>query len=477
MNTRRTTDDKSRTLADPGAGSSGPANGSSHPKSAVVPVVATTGVCTYAAMTALFPAAMAPEIATGLGVTSGFVALQISVVYAGAMVTSLLGGTLVQRIGACRASQVALMLIGAGAGTATAGAIGAFAVGSFLIGLGYGLTNPAASHLLMRFAPARRRRIIFSIKQTGVPLGGVLAGAIAPGVALALGWRSALSALAALAAVLILLLQAVRPRWDDDRDPTARLMRSPFADIGLVWSVRSLRLLSLAGPCFASIQLSLSAFTVTLLVDEMGIGIVKAGLIMSAVQIAGVAGRCRLGLGWRYRAQRRRCHLPGHDRHHRGGHCRLSDDPRVAAAFGGPCPVQPGVLSSRVERRVSRRGRETGTRQRGRQSIRRRSVLHFQWGACGAAGVLRARRRFRKLHTFIFRIGSRCGIGPRAGAGRQRWRQKRADVAVFISTRVRRRITKWGDLGDAELRRRIGDAAFTRSSEKRRQVMGVSVQH
>lgn len=296
MKRHGTSEDDSRTPTGPGASSGGPGNGSSDSTSAVIPVVATTGVCTYAAMTALFPAAMAPEVAAGLGVTSGFVALQISVVYAGAMLTSLLGGTLIQRIGACRASQVALILIGAGAGTATAGAIATFAIGSFLIGLGYGLTNPAASHLLMRFAPAHRRRIIFSVKQTGVPLGGVLAGAIAPGFALALGWQGALGAVAALAALLVLLLQPARPRWDEDRDPTARLVRSPFADIRLVWSVRSLRLLSLAGPCFASIQLSLSAFTVTLLVDDMGIGIVKAGLIMSAVQIAGVAGR--VAWGW-----------------------------------------------------------------------------------------------------------------------------------------------------------------------------------
>lgn len=264
--------------------------------SAVLAVVITTTVLTYAAMTALFPAAMAPELAAALGVPAAVVGLQISLVYAGAMITSLLGGALTRRMGACRASQIALLLLGGGAALAAAPTLATFALASLMMGLGYGLTNPAASHLLMRFAPAGRRGLIFSVKQSGVPLGGVLAGVCAPSLALMVGWQWALLSLVLLAVAAALLLQTRRASWDRDRDPRAKWMRSPFADIHLVWSNRPLRYLSLAGLCFACVQLCLSAFTVTLLVEDLQVGLLQAGLVMSAVQAAGVGGR--LLWGW-----------------------------------------------------------------------------------------------------------------------------------------------------------------------------------
>src|SRR3984957_10283375 len=70
-----------------------------------------------------------------------------------------------------------------------------------ILGLGYGPVTPASSHILVRQSPAGRRALIFSIKQTGVPLGGVLAGGIVPVLILAVGWG--LSAVAVGAAGIV----------------------------------------------------------------------------------------------------------------------------------------------------------------------------------------------------------------------------------------------------------------------------------
>ncbi|UEX77786.1 MFS transporter [Spiribacter halobius] len=258
-------------------------------------LTATTAALTFAAMTALFPAAIAPALGAALGVPAALVGLQISLVYGGAMTSSLIGGALTRRVGACRATQAALLLLGGGAALAALPSLAAFALASVLIGLGYGMTNPAASHLLARFTPSGRRGLVFSIKQTGVPLGGVLAGALAPALALGLGWQWALAALLLPAALGVLLLQPRRKAWDDDRERGVRWLASPLADLRLVWAHRPLRLLSLAGFCFAAIQLSLSVFTVTLLVEDLGVPLVQAGLVMSAVQVTGVVGRVLWG--------------------------------------------------------------------------------------------------------------------------------------------------------------------------------------
>src|SRR5262249_56944985 len=64
-------------------------------------------------------------------------------------------------------------------------------LGGFVVGLGYGPTTPASSVILVRAAPPGMFALVFSVKQTGVPAGGVLAGALAPGLIYLLGWQGA----------------------------------------------------------------------------------------------------------------------------------------------------------------------------------------------------------------------------------------------------------------------------------------------
>ncbi|AVI62246.1 hypothetical protein BB497_05755 [Halomonas sp. GFAJ-1] len=165
-----------------------------------------------------------------------------------------------------------------------------------MAGLGYGLTNPAASLLLVRFTPSQHRGLIFSIKQTGVPLGGVIAGATAPLIAVTLGWQTGLWLYGALAVVGILLLQPNISYWDDQRTPGSPWLSRPFAGVALVWQQPSLRYVALLSLCFATIQLSISAFTVALLVEDVAFSLVDAGLVMSTLQVSGVLGR--IAWGW-----------------------------------------------------------------------------------------------------------------------------------------------------------------------------------
>lgn len=262
----------------------------------LVVLLATTLVLAFSSLVALFPAAIAPALATALGVSSATVGLQVSLIFAGAMLSSLVGGPLTRRLGPCRASQLSLALLGGGAALLAIPSLPTFALASLIAGLGYGMTNPSASVLLVRFTPAERRGLIFSLKQSGVPLGGVIAGASAPALALAVGWQAGLLTLTALAVLGIAALQRARPGWDDRRDPRTPWLATPFAGLAVVWRQRSLRHVALLSLCFSAIQLSVSAFTVALLVEDLAFGLVEAGLVMSAVQVSGVVGR--IGWGW-----------------------------------------------------------------------------------------------------------------------------------------------------------------------------------
>ena len=63
-------------------------------------------------------------------------------------------------------------------------------IGAFMLGIGYGPSTPASSTILSTRAPDRLRNIIMSIRQTGVPLGGAIAGALVPMLIVNFGWRA-----------------------------------------------------------------------------------------------------------------------------------------------------------------------------------------------------------------------------------------------------------------------------------------------
>ncbi|BBK33726.1 MFS transporter [Allostella humosa] len=259
-------------------------------------VAATTAVQALASATTLSVPTIAPRLAEMLGVSPALIGYQTTFIYSGAMATSVIGGAFVRRLGAGRASQAALVLAILGALLVIGGQLWTIALGSIVMGLGYGLTNPAASHLLMRFARGPRLNLIFSIKQTGVPWGGMLAGLMLPPVALAFGWRWAVALVAVLALGLLLALALARRQWDDDRDPTHGLRQNPFAAVLLVWRSRPLRYLSFASMALSLTQMCVLAFMTTLLVSEAGFGLVEAGFVVAIMQVAGVLGRVGWGL-------------------------------------------------------------------------------------------------------------------------------------------------------------------------------------
>ena len=188
-------------------------------------------------------AVLAPEIAREFGVESRWIGVFVGIVYAGAMFASLASGGFIERYGSIRVSQACVVAVRARRRARwrrrrrTRPSL--LALAAVVIGLGYGPITPASSQLLQRTAPPSRMALTFSIKQTGVPAGAALAGALLPALALAVGWRAAF-AIVALAGVARhrCIAQPIRAGLDADRSRDGRVsVASIFAPLALLRAV------------------------------------------------------------------------------------------------------------------------------------------------------------------------------------------------------------------------------------------------
>lgn len=239
---------------------------------------------------------MAPVVSKALQVSPALVGLYVSVTYLGATLSSLIGGAIVGRFGAIRVSQIGLILCGLGLVLCAVPWLPAIVLGAVLIGLGYGPITPASSHLLARTTPAHRIALVFSIKQTGVPVGGAMAGALVPPLLLWLDWQMGMLVVALACGVFALVSQPLRARLDDDRVKGQTVhLSSLAAPIRLVLGHPTLRTMAACSFVFAMVQMSLSTYLVTYLHDDLAYGLLSAGAALSVAQLGGIFGRVAWG--------------------------------------------------------------------------------------------------------------------------------------------------------------------------------------
>src|SRR5450432_2890215 len=159
-----------------------------------------------------------PTITAAAGVTPEHIGDLSAIGAFGTMLFLAGGGPFLTRFGPVRLLQLGTLLAAAALGLALTGWWPALLAAALLIGVGYGPSPPAGSDILQRYSPSGRRSLIFSIKQSAVPLGGALVGLLVPPLAVLYGWRFALATAAVIAAATTLLVQPLRQVLDGDRD-------------------------------------------------------------------------------------------------------------------------------------------------------------------------------------------------------------------------------------------------------------------
>lgn len=239
---------------------------------------------------------IAPKLAESLAVDPSWIGYQVSLTFGAGAVAAIAGGAAVARWGAARTSQICVAACALGVLMFTLPSIAAVAAGSLLVGSGLGMINSTAADLLVKYTPPARRNLMFSIKQTGVPVGGVLAALMAPALAVTVGWQWAMAVVAAACMAVFAFIEMHRAAWDADRDRHVRSEAGSFGAIPFVLANASLRWICITSMIFSGVQRCVLSFTVVYLVAEHRFGLVEAGVMLSAVQFGGVFAR--IFWGW-----------------------------------------------------------------------------------------------------------------------------------------------------------------------------------
>jgi predicted MFS family arabinose efflux permease len=262
-----------------------------------LPLAVTLGVQSIISMVAVTVPILAPSAAPDIGVSTTTAGIYVSLMYVGSMVSSLWSGDFIFRYGAVRVSQVCLVLTGLGLMMTALATIPMLALSALVIGFGYGPITPASSHILARRSPARMMSFIFSVKQTGVPLGGVLAGAIVPTLVLTAGWKTSVVLIGFFTISLAFVLAPIRADLDQERQAGRSISFGGVTrPLIMVLKHRRLRQLAIISFLYAGMQLCLFTYLVIFLTGNIGMALVAAGFILSAAQMAGAAGRIIWGI-------------------------------------------------------------------------------------------------------------------------------------------------------------------------------------
>jgi MFS family permease len=259
-------------------------------------VLVTSAAQMVVSMSNLVVPAIAPKLAESLGVDPVVVGYQVGLTFGMATLAAIYSGVAVMRWGAGCTTQLSMMLSLAGLGMLALPHWGWVVVGSLAIGAGMGCASPAAAHLLVHHTPAEHRNLIFGMKQTGVPVGGVIVSLIAPALAVTAGWQWSLAFIGLLAAVTFFLAARGRAGWDTDRQPAGSVRIEALGGVPLVWRQEALRWIALAAVLFSGIQRILVSFTVVYVYTEGGYGLVEAGVLLSLAQAGGAISR--IPWGW-----------------------------------------------------------------------------------------------------------------------------------------------------------------------------------
>jgi MFS family permease len=266
-------------------------------KGVIWPLIVTMAIQALVSMAIFSPPVFAPAAHDEIGFPASWVGIVTAMMFGAATFGALFSGGIIAKVGAMRMSQYCLLLCGTGIALLSTANPWLVAIGAAIMGLGYGPVTPSSSAILADRTPERIRSLIFSLKQTGVPIGGAMAGAIVPLLIVISGWRVAALFVGLSCIVLAVAIQPYRAVVD-----LARHFDRPVKPASLLEPLRlvlahpRLREMGFASSTYSGMQSCLSTFLVVYLTQRIGFSVQLAGAALATAMTAGIIGRIALGI-------------------------------------------------------------------------------------------------------------------------------------------------------------------------------------
>ena len=234
--------------------------------------------------------ALAPVIRPDLGLSFAEFGLLMTAYSAGQVTGSIPAGAYVDRVGVGWALVTASAILFTGAALLTQATGHTLAlVAMLIIGWGYTMTNPATARGVLEWFPPNRRATAIGVKQTGVPVGGVLAAGTLV-LSAYISWQTIIWGIAAATLVnaVICASLAERPK---KRAPGKG---GPFADVFQLVRDRNFGALVVSGGFFNFGQYNFFTYLTSFMREAAQASQEMASLTLGIAQAVSAIGR----IGW-----------------------------------------------------------------------------------------------------------------------------------------------------------------------------------
>ena len=251
---------------------------------------------------------MADRLAEDFAISPAWLGLYLFIQSIASILAAIGCGSFILRYGPLRISQWALVLMGASLLAIASGQLWALPLSAVLLGASAAST-PASSHILARVCPPRLAPLVFSIKQTGVPVGSLIGGLMLPfllglviytatlGTSFRLGPRGAALITAGIVFLVAVGLQPIREYFDDERRAEIKIAFGDLREtLGTVLRDPSLRDISLAAFSFGGLQSLFAGFFILFLIDGLGYSEVEAGSAFAIASFSAIWARILWGV-------------------------------------------------------------------------------------------------------------------------------------------------------------------------------------
>ena len=241
-------------------------------------------------------AVSAPDSASDIGINATYVGYFTGLVYFVSMFTGSFCTGFVTRFGPIRVLQFTGIFTILGLALFTLSSPLTAVLCALCLGVAYGPINPANAPVLLQVTHPGNRAVMFSIKQSGVTVGGAAASILVPFAAVWWNWQAGIIAVALLGAVSIVILQRLNSKFTNLRtdDPFQWSLSAFISPVLQIMKIPLLRGYSMVGFTYAGVQICVGSFFVVFLV-ERDFTLVEAGLCFLVVNIGGILGRVAWG--------------------------------------------------------------------------------------------------------------------------------------------------------------------------------------